>query len=41
MGGSWGTPHKGFRVVELLTSGTVLTYLMDPTVKKNEISYSI
>jgi len=41
IGGSWGTPHKGFRVVELLTSGTVITYLMDPTVKKNELTYSI
>ena len=41
IGGSWGTPHKGFRVVELLNSGTVITYLMDPTVKKNELTYSI
>jgi len=41
IGGNWGTPHKGFRVVELLNSGTVLTYLMDPTVKKNELSYSL
>jgi predicted phosphodiesterase len=41
IGGSWGTPHKGFRVVELLNSGTVITYLMDPTVKKNELMYSI
>jgi predicted phosphodiesterase len=41
IGGSWGTPHKGFRVVELLNSGTVITYLMDPTVKKNELTYSV
>ena len=41
IGGRWGTPHKGFRVVELLNSGTVITYLMDPTVKKNELTYSI
>lgn len=41
IGGSWGTPHKGFRVVELLNSGTVITYLMDPTIKKNELIYSI
>jgi hypothetical protein len=41
IGGSWGTPHKGFRVVELLNSGTLITYLMDPTVKKNELTYSI
>ena len=41
IGGSWGTSHKGFRVLELLNSGTVITYLMDPTVKKNELTYSI
>lgn len=41
IGGNWGTPHKGFRVVELLNSGTVLTYLMDPTDKKNELTYPI
>lgn len=41
IGGSWGTPHKGFRVVELLNSGTVITYLMDPSIKKNELTYSI
>jgi 3',5'-cyclic AMP phosphodiesterase CpdA len=39
IGGSWGTPHKGFRVVELLANGTVLTYLMDPTIKRNELAY--
>lgn len=41
IGGSWGTPHKGFRVVELLANGTVLTYLMDPTIKRNELSYGL
>jgi 3',5'-cyclic AMP phosphodiesterase CpdA len=41
IGGNWGTPHKGFRVVELLKNGTVITYLMDPTDKRNELSYSI
>ena len=41
IGGSWGTPHKGFRVVELLNSGTVITYLMDPSIKKNELTFSI
>jgi predicted phosphodiesterase len=41
IGGSWGTPHKGFRVVELLNSGTVITYLMDPTEKRNELTYIV
>lgn len=41
IGGSWGTPHKGFRVVELLQDGTVVTYLMNPVDKLNELSYSV
>jgi Icc protein len=40
IGGSWGTVHKGFRVVELLKNGTMLTYLMDPVNKMNELRYS-
>ena len=39
VGGSWGTPHKGFRVVELLNDGTLITYLMNPTDKLTELSY--
>lgn len=39
IGGNWGTPYKGFRVVELLNDGTLVTYLMDPTRKLNEMTY--
>ena len=39
VGGSWGTPHKGFRVVELLNDGTLITYLMNPTDKLAELTY--
>lgn len=41
VGGSWGTPHKGFRVVELLNDGTLITYLMNPTDKLTELSYPV
>jgi 3',5'-cyclic AMP phosphodiesterase CpdA len=39
VGGSWGTPHKGFRVVELLNDGTLITYLMNPTDKLAALTY--
>lgn len=39
VGGNWGTPYKGFRVVELLNNGTLITYMMNPTVKLGELSY--
>lgn len=39
VGGNWGTPHKGFRVVELLNDGTLITYLMNPTDKLAELTY--
>ena len=35
-GGSWGTDYRGFRVVELLKDNTIVTYIMNPTVKINE-----
>lgn len=35
IGGNWGTPYKGFRVVELLKDNTMLTYMMNPTQKQN------
>ncbi len=38
MGGSWGTPYKGFRVVEILTDGTLVSYMMNPTQKINDYS---
>jgi DNA repair exonuclease SbcCD nuclease subunit len=39
IGGSWGTTYRGFRVVELATDRSVLTYLMNPTEKINQASF--
>jgi hypothetical protein len=36
VGGNWGTAYKGFRVVELLNDGTLLTYMMNPSEKMIE-----
>jgi hypothetical protein len=33
IGGNWGTPYKGYRIVELLENNTIRTYLMNPTEK--------
>ena len=38
MGGSWGTPYKGFRVVEILKDGTLVYYMMNHTQKINDYS---
>lgn len=40
VGGNWGTEYKGFRVVELLDNGTLVTYMMNPSVKMGELSYA-
>ena len=39
IGGNWGTAYKGFRVVEVLKDNTMLTYMMNPTIKMNEARY--
>lgn len=39
VGGNWGTPYKGFRVVELLKDNSMITYMMNPTDKMNELSF--
>lgn len=39
IGGNWGTAYKGFRVVELMDDGALITYMMNPTEKINELSY--
>ena len=39
VGGNWGTPYKGFRVVEILKDNTMITYMMNPTEKMNELSF--
>ncbi|MBO9595083.1 MAG: metallophosphoesterase [Niabella sp.] len=36
VGGNWGTSYHGFRVVELLEDGSVLTYVMNPSERLNE-----
>jgi 3',5'-cyclic-AMP phosphodiesterase len=36
-GGNWGTPYRGFRVVELQSKNALLTYIMNPDTKINEV----
>lgn len=31
-GGNWGTPYKGFRVVEVLKDNSIITYIMNPDI---------
>jgi Icc protein len=35
VGGNWGTSYKGFRIVELMKDGSILTWIMNPTEKIN------
>lgn len=39
VGGNWGTEYKGFRVVELMEDASMITYMMNPTDKLNEMKY--
>ncbi len=39
IGGNWGTDYKGFRIVEILEDETMLTYMLNPTEKLNEMRY--
>ena len=39
IGGNWGTNYKGFRVVELMNDGSLITYMMNPAEKMNELTY--
>ncbi|MEO6731772.1 MAG: metallophosphoesterase [Ferruginibacter sp.] len=34
-GGNWGTPYRGFRVVELMKDNSIVTYIMNPSEKIN------
>lgn len=36
-GGNWGTAYRGFRVVEVMKDGSVLSYILNPFEKINEI----
>jgi hypothetical protein len=42
LGGSWGTAYRGYRVVEVLKDGSVVSYQMNPVgenvINKNEIA---
>jgi hypothetical protein len=35
-GGSWGTPYRGYRIVEVLANKQIRTYIMNPLEKINE-----
>jgi 3',5'-cyclic AMP phosphodiesterase CpdA len=39
LGGNWGTPYKGFRVVEVMKDNSMVTYIMNPNEKLNEMTY--
>jgi DNA repair exonuclease SbcCD nuclease subunit len=34
IGGNWGTSYRGYRIVEVLHSGEIITYQMNPTAKE-------
>jgi 3',5'-cyclic-AMP phosphodiesterase len=34
IGGNWGTAYQGYRIIEVLKTGEILTYQMNPTEKK-------
>jgi 3',5'-cyclic AMP phosphodiesterase CpdA len=36
-GGNWGTDYRGFRIVELHKDGSLLTYMMNPLERINEV----
>lgn len=38
-GGNWGTSYQGFRIVELLKDNSMITYIMNPTVRINESTH--
>lgn len=35
-GGNWGTSYRGFRIVELMTDNSIVTYIMNPADRINE-----
>lgn len=39
IGGNWGTAYKGFRIVELMEDGMMVTYMMNPVEKMAELAY--
>jgi hypothetical protein len=41
VGGNWGTPYRGFRVVEMLKNNELVSYMMNPAEKINTEKWSI
>ncbi|MGN6421537.1 MAG: metallophosphoesterase family protein [Pseudobacter sp.] len=41
IGGSWGVPYYGYRIVEVMKNGEVLTYQMNGTLSKQQNNNSI
>jgi DNA repair exonuclease SbcCD nuclease subunit len=41
IGGSWGTPYRGYRIVEVMKNNQIRTYMMNPLEKVNETVYKI
>ena len=41
VGGNWGTPYRGFRVVELLKNNSFVSYMMNPSEKLKEDKWKI
>ena len=39
IGGNWGLPYKGFRVVEIRKDNTMATYMMNPSSPMNTLNY--
>ena len=39
-GGSWGTEYRGYRVVEVMNDGSVVTYIMNPDTAINKSTLS-
>jgi Icc protein len=40
-GGNWGTEYRGYRIVEVLKDGTIITYQMNPATGKQVNHHSI
>lgn len=39
IGGNWGLPYKGFRVVEIMKDNSMVTYMMNPTEVINKLTF--
>jgi len=41
IGGNWGTSYRGYRVVEVLKNGSILTYQVNPTTQEHVNSMNL